>query len=287
MSTSRELTQKRAYLMLFITAFLWSCVSVIYKKYMADLTPLHFMFSRFWIAFIIFFLFVRKQVQLNKHKLFHGGIVGIFLCLAYYTSIVALDYTTASKAGFFFALSVLWVPIAQTFIKRKLPNIWVATSVVLSIIGLVLISGLDGIGLNMGDVIAIASSLTYTGYILYINRYVTDMNENELTLVVLGVVALISTFAVGSVEGIQTDMLINNAWPILFTAIFSTLLTTYLQTKAQQVASPEAVGIILLGEPVFTFLMAVTVLQESVVMSGVMGAIILMASLVIAVVKDV
>lgn len=276
-----------AYAFLFISAMGWAFSTIVIKMYIEEMPAFHMLFGRFALATLIFGLFKFNKIKLTKKLLFHGSYLGLFLFIAYYLAVASLYYTTAAKSGFLVALSVLGVPLAQMAIKRQLPNPWVMTSVVTSIIGLYWISGLDGAGFNIGDAMAIGCSIAYTGYILFIDKYAEEMNEDQMTFVILAVVAVFSLVAMLVFEGFHIEKLIEGWIPIVLVCLFGTLISTYLQTKAQQVASPESVGIILLGEPLLTLIMAVTLLGETTTPMGLVGAALLLTSLVIAVVKKV
>ncbi len=287
MSNNRELTQKMAYTLLFLLAILWSSTTIIMKLFIKDMGASHFMFGRFTIAAIIFYAVRHKHIKFDKKSLIHGAITGFFLFFAYYTSIVGLKYTTASKAGFLVSLSVLWVPLFQLLVHKKRPSRWVVTIVILSIIGLYLISGLDGIGFNYGDFLEILCSLSYMLYIMYIDKYIEEMSGDQMTFIILSVVAIWSLFSAAATETINPMQLVDNWLVVLVVAIGGTLLTTYFQTKAQSVASPEAVGVILLSEPLITLIMAIVLIGESVTLSGIMGGALLLSALLIAIVKKI
>ncbi len=287
MNSNKTISLKAAYAMLFLLSFLWASTTIIMKVFISNMEPSHFMLGRFSLAMIIFYVIRRKHIKFTKKTLLHGAYTGFFLFLSYYFSIVALKHTTASKAGFLVALSVLWVPIFQMFMTRKMPNRWVVITVVLSLIGLYLISGLDGIGFNYGDFFALLCSLAYTFYIIYIDKYIEEMDGDQMTFIILLVVSVWSLIVATTLEKFDPMVIVNNWQVILVVAIFGTLVTTYFQTKAQSVASPEAVGVILLGEPLFTLIMAVFILSEKVTSTGLFGGALLLMSLVIAVVKKI
>ncbi len=75
--------------------------------------------------------------------------------------------------------------------------------------------------------------------------------------------------------------------PILVMGIFGTALTNFAQVKAQKHASPESVGLILLGEPLFTLVMAAAILKEQILIGGLFGAGLILVALVITIVKDI
>ncbi len=287
MNNKKTISLKTAYAMLFLLSFLWASTTITMKIFISNMAPSHFMLGRFSLAAIIFFAFRYRHIKFNKKMFIHGAYTGFFLFLSYYFSIVALKHTTASKAGFLVALSVLWVPLFQMIITRRMPNRWVVITVLLSLAGLYLISGLDGIGFNYGDFFALLSSLTYTFYIIYIDKYIEEMDGDQMTFMILLVVSVWSLIIAVTLEKFEPITIVNSWQVILVVAVFGTLVTTYFQTKAQSVASPEAVGVILLGEPLFTLIMAVLLLSETVTKSGLVGAVLLLASLVVAVIKKI
>ncbi len=276
-----------AYAMLFASAIGWALSTIIIKLYIGAVPAFHLLFGRFALAALLFGAFKFRHIRLSKKLLFHGSYMGFFLFIAYYLAVASLYYTTAAKSGFLVALSVLGVPLAQMAIKRQLPNRWVMVSVVTSIVGLYWISGMDGAGFNIGDLMALGCSVAYTCYILFIDRYAEEMNEDQMTFVILAVVAVFSFIAMLLFEGVHIDKLIAGWVPIVLVCFAGTLLSTYFQTKAQQVASPESVGIILLGEPLFTLVMAIFILGESTTLMGLVGSGLLLTSLLIAVIKKV
>jgi drug/metabolite transporter (DMT)-like permease len=278
---------RAAYGMLFFSAAGWAISTILMKLYIDELPAFHLLLGRFSIAALMFGIIKRKSIKMTKKLAFHGSYLGFFLFLAYYFAVISLSYTTASKSGFLVALSVLWVPLVQLVFKRQMPNKWVILSVTTSLIGLYWISGLDGLGFNSGDAMAIACSVSYTAYIMLIDKYTYEMNEDQMTFVILLAVAILSLISTIIFEGFNLQILLDGWLPILIISIVGTSLSTYFQTKAQQVASPESVGIILLGEPLLTLAMAILILKESVTTMGLIGGSLLLVSLVIAVVKKV
>lgn len=278
----------KAYFQLMILAFAWAVCNIIIKLYIDEVPPFHLLTGRFIIAAVCISLTNPKKIlSITKKDMKIGSIMGIFLFVTYACAIVCFKYTSASKAGFLIALSVLLIPIVETVLKKKLPSKWTLISIIASVIGLRLISGINGSGFNLGDMIAIACAVAYTGYVLLLDRFGNDRDDFILTIIQLGTVAIIGCIATISYEGINFEALKSGFVPILVMGVFGTGITTFLQTKAQKVASSESVGIILLGEPLFTLIMAYFILNETIFFSGVIGAGLLLFSLVIAIIKKV
>lgn len=280
--------KKKADLMLFVTAIGWALSTILIKLYMSGMPVFHVVFGRYIIAFLLMGIIWRKKFKnIKKSELISGSILSIFLFFAFTFAISSLTYTSASKSGFFVAMSVLFVPIVSGFVKKRLPNKWVVMSVLISIIGLYLVAGINGDSFNWGDVLALLCAVAYTVYILLMDRYAKNIDTSHLVLIQLGMVTVISFLAMVTLEGFKPQVLLDQAIPIIIIGVFGTAITSLAQTKAQQHASPESVGLILLGEPLFTLIMAAAILNETILIKGLMGAGLLLMAMVITVLKDV
>jgi drug/metabolite transporter (DMT)-like permease len=274
------------YLLLVSCALGWALSTIIIKASIGEVPAFHLMAGRFLFASGLLFLMKPSVLKtIDRESIKSSFVLAIFLFLAYTFSIVSLIYTTASKSGFLVALSVLFVPIVQSIIKRKLPTLWLVITIALSVFGMWLISGMDGGGFNIGDLYAILCSAAYTGYIMAMHKFTHDHPTHTLTILQLMWVTVFSFIALFIFEDFTPSIFITGAVPILTVGLVGTALTTLTQTYAQQKVSPEAVGIILLGEPLFTLLMAVVLLSEGTTLKGLVGAVLLLMAMLMAIVK--
>ena len=287
-SKALELNKTKAYIELLITAFNWALSAILLKMYIDSVSPYYLLMGRFVVGSIFIFAMKPNAVKsINRENLRVGIPLGLLVFGAYTFGVVCLKYTTASKSGFLVALSVLFVPIFESIIKKKMPSKWTSISVFISLAGLRLISGMNGTGFNIGDGMAILSALIYTFYILLMDRYGKDIDDMVLTLIQLGVVSLCFIIVVALFEGFNLEY-IKIAWkPILVIGILCTGISTLCQTRAQKVISTESVGILLLGEPLFTLIMAFFILKETILVSGLIGGVLILTSLVLAILKKI
>lgn len=279
---------RKAYVMLGITSFGWALSTILIKLYIEEIPIFHLMFGRFLIAFFLVAAFNMKRLKKITFGQFRMGFfAGIMLFLSYALSIFALKTTTASKAGFLVALSVLFVPMVQLVMNKKRPNVWTTISVLFSVLGLYLISGMNGNGFGFGDFLAVLSAVAYTAYIFLVDKYTKSTDEESLVLMILLSITGISFIATLFTEGFDGGVLVSNFGVILAIAVFGTAISTLFQAKAQKHATPEGVGLILLGEPLFTLIMAMLILGEHVMLKGMIGAVIILGSLAVTVIKEV
>lgn len=279
--------KKIADLLLFITAIGWAISTILIKVYIDTIPLFHLMFGRYLLAFLMIVVFQGKKLKTTKKSDLRPSIVlGSLMFLAYAFAVASLSYTSASKSGFLVAMSVLFVPILTTIINRRFPKKWTVISVVISIVGLILISGLNGGAFNYGDFLAILCSLSYTIYILLLDRQAKLIEESKLVMLQFAVVTIISLIGMLVFETFDLQVLLDGFIPIFAIALVGSALASYAQTRAQKHASPESVGLILLGEPLFTLLLAAIILKEPLMAKGLIGAGLLLFALVITVIKD-
>ncbi len=283
-----QFIKAKAHAQLLTSAFGWALSTILIKLYIGTIPAYHLLMGRFVIGAVFILAMQPSLVQrIKKQDILIGIPMGLMIFVSYALGVIALKYTSASKSGFLVALSVLFIPVVQTFLQRRLPSRWTLASVGMSIVGLRLIAGMNGEGFNYGDLLSIGSAAAYTAYILTLDKYGKDMEDMLLTFIQLAVVALCSIAAVMLFEGFNPEHIHAGIIPILVIGILSTGIVTLCQTKAQKVASPESVGILLLGEPLFTLIMASALLHETILAGGVIGGMLLLASLVLAVVKKI
>lgn len=279
---------KKADILLFITAAGWALSTIVIKMFVGSIPVFHIMFGRYLVALVAIVLFKSKEIRkIKKEELRPGIILGFFLFLAFTLAIMSLYYTSASKSGFLVAMSVLFVPIVTTLLRKKLPNPWVLFSVVLSLIGLYFIAGMNGGSFNFGDLLALLCAASYTVYILIMDRHAKHIDESILVFIQFFVVTVLSFFGMIVFEGISVEAFKIGFVPIIVIGLIGTAITNFAQTKAQKHASPESVGLILLGEPLLTLVMAAFILKESILIGGLFGAGLILVALVITVTKDI
>jgi len=285
-----KLNQARtvAYLLLFLTAFGWSLSTVLCKVCIGTISAAHILMVRAVVAAVVIFLAApRKILSTDKAHLKSGLALGLIVFCAYFLGVLCLKYTTASKAGFLMSFNVLLVPAAEAVIKRRLPSKWIVISVGISLIGLQFISGMNGTGFNLGDLLATLGAAAYTAYTIALDRWGKNKDDFVLAFMQLVGLGLCSFLAVFLFEGINLPGIRMSLLPLLVMGFFGMALPTLFQTKAQKTASTESVGIILLADPLFTLAMAYLFLHEPIFFSGLLGGGLILVACIIAIIKKI
>ena len=229
-----------------------------------------FLAFRFTIATGVM-IAVRPQVlkAFTPKLLWRGLILGALLGSSYVTQTIALEQTSAAITGFLTGLYVVATPILTWLIFRQKTRKRVWFGSFLALVGLALIS-ITGAGIEVAQLWGVACALLFAGHIVGLGRWSPGLDSYALTVVQLGVIAIIMW--VGAVpDGIQPPPNLDVWVAVLFTALLATAFAFFMQTWAQARMEASRVAVILTLEVVFTALIAVLVGQETLTLKTIVG----------------
>ena len=125
---------KGEYALLFTTV-IWGGTFAIIKSALGSISPMMFLSFRFSIAAIIFLPFVFGRLRkLDAESIKGGVILGLLYFGGFAAQTLGLNYTSATKSAFITGTFVIFTPIFQIIIEKKLPGKG-------NIIGIILVAG--------------------------------------------------------------------------------------------------------------------------------------------------
>jgi len=277
----------KAALMLLTTTFFWGVTFTVVKQAIESVDVFVFLAQRFLLAFaLIFPIGLYKGRQFNAAVLCKGMIMGVLLFGAYAFQTMALVYTSASNTGFLTGLNVVMVPLLAALVLKHRISYTVKIAVLLSVAGLLLLCGNGSWGLNRGDLLAAICAICVSLHLICTGEFVRRSDFYWLTVVQLGVVALLS-YAGAFLRG--KDVLI---WyphlfvPLLICSIIATVFAFLVQTSMQRYISHTNTALIFCTEPVFAALYAWLVLNERLGIYGYVGALFILGGMLISILPD-
>jgi drug/metabolite transporter (DMT)-like permease len=287
--------------MLLVT-ILWGATFVIVKESLTDVSSMLFIAIRFSIAGLILLpLAIKYKKFFTMESILAGGIIGLLLFGGFATQTVGLKFTTATKSGFLTGSAVVMVPILQTLIEKKRPSLGAIVGVIIVFIGILLLSSGGnsvfnifeelGSNFNIGDMLTLVCAFFFALYIIYIDVYTKKYEHNVLILVQIVTTAFLAflfSFIFSAVNIESTKFLLTNnlLFGLFYTSLFATLITTYLQTRYQNLISPTKASIIFSFEPVFAALFAFFILNEKITNLGYVGATLIFTGLIVSEILD-
>ena len=195
-----------------------------------------------------------------------GLLLGTWLIASYGTQTIALQTTSANRAAFFTALSVVMVPV------------WLALP--LAVAGLALLSW-EGGALVIGDAWALACAVTYAGFIVTLERMAHRHAALPFTMAqLLAVTGLAALWLLLSGEPAVPPA--GSWWPLLYLGVAATAVTTLLQTVGQRRVSAAEASVIYALEPVTATLFSFLLIGERVGVRGALGGALVVLATVLS-----
>lgn len=261
-------------IMLFIAAIIWGCAFVVQEEATAvgafTLNGTRFIIGGFVLlpVIAIFNRFNKKNSvaeqpkQKRRKNLFIGGIVcGTALALASNLQQFGIMFNAdiakgdSGKAGFITALYIIIVPLFEIIFKKKMrPS--VLAGILLSVIGLYLISVKNGFSIAVGDVFLILCALAFSLHIIVVAHWSPLTNGVALSSIQFFTTGIISLVLMFIFEKPNVSVILDTALPILYMGTMSSGVAYTLQVVGQKYSEPSIASIIMSLESLFALLAA-------------------------------
>jgi drug/metabolite transporter (DMT)-like permease len=277
----------RAELALVAATFVWGATFPIVKIGMEFVSPVLMVAIRFVVATVVLLLFFHRQIfPIPRAAIIKGGILSLFLFLGFVAQNIGLTITTASKSSFITGMMVIFVPLFQVVIERRMPKIGNIVGVVIVATGLWFLTSPVGEGLNSGDALTLLCSVLFGVYIVYldvVSKEMTAMQLVFLQMLCTAVYALLATLAFEtpvfhwSGEGVAA---------LVYLTFMATLATTYVQTRFQKDTTPTRAVVIFSIEPVVASVAAAFILGEKLGALGMVGGALIITGVLVSELSD-
>lgn len=263
----------KAEFILIYVAFSWGIGFPLMKLGLNDNDTFTILWLRFFLATLFFLPFLINAKDIFKIKtLFIGLLLGTVLFFTFSFFIVGLNYTSASNTGFLSGMGIIFVPIILSIIQKKLPRIDSLISSFLCVVGLLVISELNFSGINIGDGLVILGAITSSIHIILLDKFSKKHDCITITFMQLFTMASLSIIVASFNNNLLPAVFSSNlVFAISFTAIFSTTIAFWLQTKYQSQTTPNRAVLIFSLEPIFAVICASFILSEKITLSLIFG----------------
>lgn len=268
-------------LALFAVAIIWGSGFVIIKNTLDVVSPFYLNAYRFIIAGILLGLVFHKRLfKASKKDLKAGLIIGLFLFTAFSIQTEGLQYTEASKQAFLTSTYVIMVPFIYWMISKKKPNNFEVAAAFLCLIGIGILSLEKNLGLGYGETLTLISAVLFAFHVAVTGYFARKSDVFVISIIQLLVTGILSLVCALIFEG--TDIAIDSSaiMPILYLAVFSSMLAFLIQTVAQKYTSSTHTAIILSLEALFGSIFGVLLLNDPVTIKFVTGASIILISVI-------
>jgi drug/metabolite transporter (DMT)-like permease len=241
---------------------------------------------RFTAALIMFMLIFPNRVRaIRMPAVRKGAFLGALLGVGLIMQNIGLNDTTASKSGFITGTMVIFTPIVQLIVERRLPKIGNVFGVLIVTAGLFLLTMPGGSGIVFGDVITLIAAVLFGVFIVYVDVFSKEEDPVQLGFMQIVVTVVIAWFLV-PFEAVRFVPSWTVAGELFYMAAFATVLTTYANTTYQQFTTPTRAAILFTMEPVVSALLAYIILGEVLGTLGAIGAGIIVFGILVSELSD-
>lgn len=282
-NTRKPWSQTKADFMVALIATTWGSAYIMMKFGLDTIPPFSLTALRFGIAFIcIAILFAKELKQTTPRIIKKSAILGTLLFAVFAFLLHGMETTTASNAGFLISTTVVFVPLFHAILSRVIPDKKTIIGVIITIIGIALLSLQESLAFHIGDILCFAAALTYTAFILFTDVYSKDDDPLLLGIWQLGftaALAIICTFL------FETPTIPSNGaeWAaILGLALICSAFCFVVQPIAQAYTTPEHTALLFSLEPVSTAAFAYVFLHEVLNTQGMIGAALVLCGVLFA-----
>ncbi|MCL1146842.1 DMT family transporter [Shewanella marinintestina] len=273
----------RGVLYLFIATLLAAMGWIASKVVVQSMAGEMFIASRFILASLILVPFCYKSLlKLSAKQVLSACGVGVFLGLALQVWIYAVSISDGlSEGAFIMSLAMIIAPLTAWLLFQVKPNraFWIALPV--SVSGMMLMSLTNGWKMESSQLLfLLASALLSVHFVMNkrISGKLKPLVSICLQLFVVGLVGLLYTlYTEPEAVEFSNQLLV---WFVLST-VMATSVRYLLQTMGQYKVSMETAALLMILEPIWTLLLSISVLGETLEPQKLLGGGVIFLSLII------
>jgi drug/metabolite transporter (DMT)-like permease len=268
-----------ATLALVAATAVWGATFVVVQDAVEQMPVLPFLWWRFALATAVLALLrPRAVLELSPEKRRHGVLLGLLLGGGYVLQTFGLLHTSATVSGFITGMFVVFTPLIGWLVLGEpvAPPVWIAVG--LATLGLALIS-LRGLAMGFGELLTLGCAALFAGQIVGLARWSTAGDAYGLTVLQLGVVAVLALLASPLQGGMAVPPNAGVWAAVAFLALAATALAFLAQTWAQTHMSAPRAAIVLTLEPVFAGIFGVTLGGDQLTTRILLGGACIVAAM--------
>lgn len=273
---------------ILFAAAIWGFAFVVVKDSLNYIGAVWMLAFRFTIAAIaLALLYSRKLKTLTRRTWIHGGVLGLYLFLAYLLQTIGCNYTTAGKNAFLTTIYVFLIPLFLWIQTKKRPAWYVFACAAMSItgIGLLALGTGDAGAVNAGDLLTLACGVFYAIHIIFTAKYNGEHDPILLTVLQFLFAAAFSWICAPVIDGtfplgqVQNPRVIAS---MLYLGLLSTMVCFVLQNVGLKFLPSAWASLLLSFESVFGVLFSTIILGEKITLRMGAGCVLIFAAVVLA-----
>jgi drug/metabolite transporter (DMT)-like permease len=289
MTHIRSTVSSSIYALLSIT--FWGISFVSAKAVLGKLDPFSLIVFRFGIGAVFLFLLLfvqRNPLRISVHHLPHIiilGILGVFVHQV--LQAMALLTIHASSAGWLISFSPIFTAVLSILFLNEKLTMNKAAGMLMAFLGVVLVTAARGgnslqLSINIGFILMILSTLNWAIYSVLIKKLKLPYPPLLVTFYMCLVGLILTAPFIFQNKGWKALSLLNfSEWThLLFLGIFVSGIGYWYWGKALEGLEASRVSMFMYLEPIVTFIAAILLLQEKILLMSIAGGIIIIIGVV-------
>ena len=273
-------------LLLVLAAVVWGVAFVFQKTAMDHVGPLLFVAARSMVATLALTPLALREGR-HAPDQFPRGLVSIAVLggavffLGAAIQQIGIITATATNAGFLTALYVVITPFLVWLVMRRAPAAVVWPAVVMSFVGMWLLSGGGLGGFARGDVLVALSAFFWASHGIVVATAARPSRPVTFSAILFAVVAVLGMTGAILFEPISLAALAAAWREIAYVGLLSSALTFTLLAIAMKHTPPTEAAIIVSSETLFAALAAYLLLGERLSLVGWCGAALILGAVLL------
>lgn len=273
----------RADLSLLLIAGIWGTTFALLRDTMRVLHPAELMAVRFTLATVVLgAIYWKRLVPVRRRWLLDGMWLGVWLSAGYLTQVFGLLTITASRSAFITGTYVVFTPFLVWLALRTRPALGEFLGVAVVFAGLTCFAADLGFSLSPGDLWTLGCAVAFGVQIVVTNIVGKRSDPIALSVVQMGVGALIGWALVGARGGMHTPWERIPWGVMIYLAIAATALVIALQTWALARTTSVKAALLFSTEPIFAAMFAAAFFGERMTPRELLGAALILAGVFVS-----
>jgi drug/metabolite transporter (DMT)-like permease len=262
-------------------AVVWGASYPVAKGALLYAPVLILILYRFVITTIIMTVVARREiVSMSCGDLIRGFILGTILFSIFLAETYGVALTSATNTALIISLCVIFTPILDYGLSRKLPPLSVIVSAIMCCLGVgILTGGVTAFG--AGDLLVLSAAMLRAVMVVSTKRLMRGRQISSAALTAVQGFAVTVLASIVVITQFGLNGLVVHADPqfwlsVAFLSLFCTIAAFYIQNAAVRRTTPTRVGFLMGTEPFFGFLLAYLLLAEPISVTSVSGAALIL-----------
>lgn len=266
---------------LFGASIIWGSSFLVVKNSMDSMEPHTLLALRFTIGCLVLSaVFCKRLKKINMDYIIRGGIIGLFLFIAYSIQTIGITDTTPGKNAFLTAIYCVIVPYLYWVVDKNKPDRYNILAAILCLAGIGLVSINSEFTIGFGDAFSLISGFFYAAHMVSIGKLAKDRDPVLLTIIQFAYTAILSWIFTLLFEDLPSSFEINTIIELAYLAIFATAIALLLQNVGQKHTKPTQTSIILSLEAVFGVLFSVIFYGEDITFKLFIGFLLIFLAII-------